>query len=147
MRQKSGPLFRQNHSAMNCLSHVSSYYSAILSKTTRFIAKSSLYGCSTLSWKSNFENANVKTNNLVFILTRFHVQSYSSRRGSGAKSQSQKLDSKLVMEEEKDAFFVVRKGDVVGVYKTFSDCQAQVGSSVIIFLPDPFAVVNSFAFV
>ncbi|EEF27855.1 nuclease, putative [Ricinus communis] len=34
------------------------------------------------------------------------------------------------MEQEKDAFFVVRKGDVVGVYKSFTDCQAQVGSSV-----------------
>ncbi|RVX10644.1 hypothetical protein CK203_017029 [Vitis vinifera] len=63
------------------------------------------------------------------MLTRFRVQSYSSR-GRGAKLQSQKLESKPVMEEEKDAFFVVRKGDVVGVYKTFSDCQAQVGSSI-----------------
>lgn len=34
------------------------------------------------------------------------------------------------MEEEKNAFYVVRKGDVVGVYKSLSDCQAQVGSSV-----------------
>ncbi|PIA62197.1 hypothetical protein AQUCO_00200294v1 [Aquilegia coerulea] len=34
------------------------------------------------------------------------------------------------MEEEKNAFYVVRKGDVVGVYKNLSDCQAQVGSSV-----------------
>eukprot|EP00261_Vitis_vinifera_P034785 XP_019076028.1 PREDICTED: uncharacterized protein LOC100255243 isoform X3 [Vitis vinifera] len=125
---KSGPL-GQNYSVMNCLPHVSSYYSAILSKTSRFIAKSSLYGCSTSSWKINFENANVKTNNLELMLTRFRVQSYSSR-GRGAKSQSQKLESKPVMEEEKDAFFVVRKGDVVGVYKTFSDCQAQVGSSI-----------------
>ncbi|KAK3413265.1 hypothetical protein EUGRSUZ_I01834 [Eucalyptus grandis] len=33
------------------------------------------------------------------------------------------------MEEEKNAFYVVRKGDVVGVYKSLSDCQAQVGSS------------------
>ncbi|KAL6351290.1 hypothetical protein AAG906_035082 [Vitis piasezkii] len=126
--RKSGPL-GQNYSVMNCLPHVSSYYSAILSKTSRFIAKSSLYGCSTSSWKINFENANVKTNNLELMLTRFRVQSYSSR-GRGAKSQSQKLESKPVMEEEKDAFFVVRKGDVVGVYKTFSDCQAQVGSSI-----------------
>ncbi|XP_043724778.1 uncharacterized protein LOC122671555 isoform X2 [Telopea speciosissima] len=31
---------------------------------------------------------------------------------------------------EKDAFYVVRKGDIVGVYKSISDCQAQVGSSV-----------------
>lgn len=35
------------------------------------------------------------------------------------------------MDHENDAFFVVRKGDVVGVYKNFADCQAQVGSSVI----------------
>ncbi|XP_076943469.1 uncharacterized protein LOC143613715 [Bidens hawaiensis] len=32
--------------------------------------------------------------------------------------------------EDKNAFFVVRKGDLVGVYKNLSDCQAQVGSSV-----------------
>nr|XP_043606209.1 uncharacterized protein LOC122578332 isoform X2 [Erigeron canadensis] len=35
-----------------------------------------------------------------------------------------------MMGEEKNAFFVVRKGDLVGVYKNLSDCQAQVGSSV-----------------
>ncbi|KAL5542947.1 hypothetical protein UlMin_010657, partial [Ulmus minor] len=34
-------------------------------------------------------------------------------------------------EKEKDAFYVVRKGDLVGVYKTLSDCQAQVGSSIL----------------
>lgn len=33
-------------------------------------------------------------------------------------------------EKEKDAFFVVRKGDVIGIYKDLNDCQAQVGSSV-----------------
>ncbi|KAK9271816.1 hypothetical protein L1049_002181 [Liquidambar formosana] len=32
--------------------------------------------------------------------------------------------------EEKDAFYVVRKGDIIGVYKSLSDCQAQAGSSV-----------------
>ncbi|KDP21304.1 hypothetical protein JCGZ_21775 [Jatropha curcas] len=36
----------------------------------------------------------------------------------------------MEQEKEKDAFFVVRKGDIVGVYKTFNDCQAQIGSSV-----------------
>ncbi|XP_023644864.1 uncharacterized protein LOC17898345 isoform X3 [Capsella rubella] len=35
-----------------------------------------------------------------------------------------------VADKEKDAFFVVRKGDVIGIYKDLSDCQAQVGSSV-----------------
>jgi len=33
-------------------------------------------------------------------------------------------------DKEKDAFFVVRKGDIVGIYKDLIDCQAQVGSSV-----------------
>ena len=37
------------------------------------------------------------------------------------------------MGDEKDAFYVVRKGDVIGVYKSFADCQAQAGFSVIIF--------------
>ena len=37
------------------------------------------------------------------------------------------------MEDEKDAFYVVRKGDVVGIYKTLSDCQLQAGFSVILF--------------
>lgn len=36
------------------------------------------------------------------------------------------------MEEEKDAFYVVRKGDIVGIYKNLRDCQTQAGSSVII---------------
>ncbi|KAF3952207.1 hypothetical protein CMV_022217 [Castanea mollissima] len=34
------------------------------------------------------------------------------------------------MAEEKDAFYVVRKGDIVGIYNSLSDCQAQSGSSV-----------------
>ncbi|KAJ9683489.1 hypothetical protein PVL29_019178 [Vitis rotundifolia] len=36
----------------------------------------------------------------------------------------------IIMEEEKDAFYVVRKGDIVGLYKSFSECQAQAGFSV-----------------
>lgn len=32
------------------------------------------------------------------------------------------------MGDEKDAFYVVRKGDTVGIYRNFTDCQAQVGS-------------------
>lgn len=34
------------------------------------------------------------------------------------------------MEDERDAFYVVRKGDIIGIYKSFSDCQAQAGFSV-----------------
>uniref|UniRef100_A0A5B7B4I0 RNase H type-1 domain-containing protein n=1 Tax=Davidia involucrata TaxID=16924 RepID=A0A5B7B4I0_DAVIN len=114
---------------MNCL--FQAYSVAILSRTSRFVARSSFCGFSTASWKRNFDNASIRTTNLEFVLTRFRVQCYSTRRGSsGSKSHSRKLDPKPVMEEEKDAFFVVRKGDVVGVYKSLSDCQAQVGSSI-----------------
>ncbi|KAJ0099285.1 hypothetical protein Patl1_22021 [Pistacia atlantica] len=34
------------------------------------------------------------------------------------------------MGDEKDAFYVVRKGDIVGIYKSLSDCQLQAGLSV-----------------
>ncbi|KAK7316411.1 hypothetical protein VNO77_35429 [Canavalia gladiata] len=36
----------------------------------------------------------------------------------------------VAMAEEKDAFFVVRKGDVVGIYKSFSDIEPLLASSV-----------------
>lgn len=35
--------------------------------------------------------------------------------------------------EESNAFYVVRKGNTVAVYKNFNDCQAQVSSSVCVF--------------
>ncbi|KAJ0966575.1 hypothetical protein J5N97_023492 [Dioscorea zingiberensis] len=34
------------------------------------------------------------------------------------------------MDEEAGAFYVVRKGDIFGVYRSLSDCQAQASSSV-----------------
>ncbi|PON75990.1 Ribonuclease H [Trema orientale] len=34
------------------------------------------------------------------------------------------------MEEESNAFYLLRKGDIIGIYKSLSDCQAQVGSSM-----------------
>ena len=40
-------------------------------------------------------------------------------------------NSFAVMEEGSD-YYVVRKGDVVAVYKTLSDCQAQICSSVCV---------------
>ncbi|KAJ6822647.1 uncharacterized protein M6B38_386485 [Iris pallida] len=37
---------------------------------------------------------------------------------------------KPIMEDASNAFNVVRKGDIVGIYKSLSDCQAQVSSLV-----------------
>ncbi|KAE8023409.1 hypothetical protein FH972_009103 [Carpinus fangiana] len=115
---------------MNCLWQVSSYTAAIVRRTSHFVARSSLYGCANSSWKINFEYTGLKAIYLEPVLARFHVRCYSSRKGSKSKSPLRKLDSDPVMEQEKDAFFVVRKGDIVGVYKSLNDCQAQVGSSV-----------------
>lgn len=39
------------------------------------------------------------------------------------------------MGDEKDAFYVVRKGDVIGVYKNLSDLQALLRTSVCFPLP------------
>lgn len=42
-----------------------------------------------------------------------------------------------------EPFYVVRKGDVIGIYKTLSECQAQVSNSVCAF---EFRDFPSFAF-
>ncbi|XVE83912.1 hypothetical protein DITRI_Ditri16bG0126200 [Diplodiscus trichospermus] len=117
---------------MNCLSHVRDYGSTIFRKAGNFIATAALGQCHVPLWKRNFDYASVKTGDLEFLLTRIRAQCYSSRKSAIRKkaSKSKKVDPEPVMENEKDAFFVLRKGDVVGVYKSFADCQAQVGSSI-----------------
>lgn len=91
-----------------------------------------------------------------FLLTRFRAtccRCYSTRKASSrvGKSKTKKSsDSKVekMLDDEKNAFFVVRKGDLVGVYKNLSDCQAQVGSSVyscITSFPQFFELINLFA--
>ncbi|MBA0660366.1 hypothetical protein Goklo_012389 [Gossypium klotzschianum] len=119
---------------MNCLPHMHAYGSALFRKTGNFIS-TSLNQCHVPLWKRNFEHASVKTVDLEFLLTRFRAQCYSSRKSSSSTKKSsgtKKVDPEQpqVMENEKDAFFVVRKGDVVGVFKSFADCQTQVGSSI-----------------
>ncbi|KAG8492992.1 hypothetical protein CXB51_010292 [Gossypium anomalum] len=119
---------------MNCLPHVHTYGSALFRKAGNFIS-TSLNQCHVPLWKRNFEHVSVKTVDLEFLLTRFRSQCYSSRKSSSSTkktSRTKKVDPEQskVMKNEKDAFFVVRKGDVVGVFKSFADCQTQVGSSI-----------------
>ncbi|GAB4839849.1 hypothetical protein Ancab_039632 [Ancistrocladus abbreviatus] len=111
---------------MSCLFQLSSHSTSILSKATRFVATNSLYGCSTLSWKRSIDYPCIRAIKLQSVFSRIRVQCYSLKRSRW----SQKSDPQLKMEGEKGAFFVVRKGDLVGVYKTLSECQAQVGTSV-----------------
>ncbi|PQQ03853.1 uncharacterized protein Pyn_36901 [Prunus yedoensis var. nudiflora] len=109
-------------------------YSAIFRTTGRSAGTSAL--CGPSSWKRRFDLCtNSKLINLESVLTRFHIQLYSSRsKGSSSKTTSprsrKKSNPEPAMEPDKDSFYVVRKGDVVGVYKSFSDCQAQLGSSI-----------------
>lgn len=120
---------------MNCVSQVSSYAAAIFRATGRAVGTSSL--CGPSSWKRRLDlYAGIKPISIESALTTFRIQPYSSARSSGgskttpSRSRRRKADSEPVMEPEKEGFYVVRKGDVVGVYRSFSDCQAQLGSSV-----------------
>ncbi|KAG5520979.1 hypothetical protein RHGRI_033513 [Rhododendron griersonianum] len=125
--EKSGE-FGENCIVMNCLFRACS--AAILSRTGDFVGRSSCCGFSVPIWKTRLNYVGIKTVNLELLLTRLRAQCYSTGKGGGSKSRLKKLDPIPVMEQEKDAFFVVRKGDIVGVYKSLSDCQAQVGSSI-----------------
>ncbi|XVF44077.1 hypothetical protein PTKIN_Ptkin02bG0091400 [Pterospermum kingtungense] len=117
---------------MNCLSHVRAYGSAVFRKAGNFVATTTLIQFHVPLWKRTFGLAGVKTVDLEFLFARFRAHCYSSGKTSNTKkaSRTKKVDPEPVMENEKDAFFVVRKGDVVGVYKSFAECQAQVGLSI-----------------
>ncbi|KAL6646398.1 hypothetical protein ACP70R_018006 [Stipagrostis hirtigluma subsp. patula] len=53
----------------------------------------------------------------------FSSSSSSPRRRRSAASAKPAMDAE-------EPFYVVRKGDVIGIYRTLTDCQAQVSSSV-----------------
>ncbi|KAK4376812.1 hypothetical protein RND71_003108 [Anisodus tanguticus] len=111
---------------MNSLFHACS--TAILT-TSRLVVKSSICGFPSLSWKTSFGHARIRKVDFNSLLNRVFVRRYSSKKHSDS-SQLQNSDSTPAMKEERDGFFVVRKGDLVGVYRNLSDCQTQVGSSI-----------------
>lgn len=123
---------------MNCLSNAPSYAASIFRRAGQIFARNSSYGCSVPAWsgKGNraFSSAAIKAVNSGSLLPRYGVQCYSSKSKKSRKITSSELQSTapkaVAAHREKDEFFVVRKGDVVGVYRSFRDCQAQVGSSV-----------------
>lgn len=95
-----------------------------------FAASTSINGCFNSYCTSTFNNLALKAPALDSLCSRFRLRCYSSRKLRKGTSPSPKLDSEPPMDSEMGDFFVVRKGDVVGVYKSFSDCQAQIGSSI-----------------
>ncbi|XP_048329552.1 uncharacterized protein LOC107419636 isoform X2 [Ziziphus jujuba] len=120
---------------MSCLWQFPSYVAAIFRTSSRF-TQTSLNICSAGPWKTKFDcNPHITHLSLHSTLTTFHARLYSSGKGSknggrGSSRLHHKLKPEPAMELEKNAFYVVRKGDVVGVYTSLSDCQAQVGSSI-----------------
>lgn len=102
------------------------YFSALVPRASRVVVRSAISGFSSPSWKRSFQYVGIRAANLEYLLTRNRCQCYSSK----SSSKKKKSEKKSVMKDDKEAFFVVRKGDIVGVYKSLSDCQAQVGSSV-----------------
>lgn len=115
---------------MNCLSHARSYIALGLLKRSSYV--------SSIPWNECFfympSKSCLKPVAVSSVFGICSVHSYSSR----SKAVKSKMLSSTVVsavDKEKDAFFVVRKGDVIGIYKDLSDCQAQVGSSVIMFWP------------
>ncbi|KAJ8759036.1 hypothetical protein K2173_003274 [Erythroxylum novogranatense] len=117
---------------MNALSRAFSYATTLLGREAHFpYSRSFCTKVLTFSCKRSFEQYGLKAANLQILLTRFHAQCCSSRRVSGKSSRKKKpIPEPVVGEKRKDDFFVIRKGDVVGVYKRLDDCQTQAGSSV-----------------
>ncbi|KAK7260923.1 hypothetical protein RIF29_27224 [Crotalaria pallida] len=129
---------------MNCLTRLSSY----LSRTSHFVASAAINrSFSNLSFPRNLHHHHHSP--LIIINSCFRsefeltarllgVRCYSAKKGGKSAQKKKKAEEKdgeaALMdpgqELEKDAFFVVRKGDVVGIYKSLTDCQPQVGSSV-----------------
>ncbi|CAK8561523.1 unnamed protein product [Lathyrus sativus] len=106
------------------LSQLSSFTATILGRTTRFVSKNRTP--SNFSFPIKLLHSCVRSE---FTLTGSRCYSTRKSRKSGS-SQLQKVEAETTMDQEKDAFYVVRKGDVVGIYSSLSDSQAQVGSSV-----------------
>ncbi|KAF8086758.1 hypothetical protein N665_0613s0026 [Sinapis alba] len=105
---------------MNCLSHARSYISLGLLKRSSYVT-------SKIPWNQCFYMPSKPPASVVSPLGLSRAHCYSSRSKAG---KSKMLTAVPVADKEKDAFFVVRKGDVIGIYKDLNDCQAQVGSSV-----------------
>lgn len=93
--------------------------------------RSSLYGRPKDAWKRDMPRAYIGVIRLDWFLLGFGIRCFSTPESP--ISGMSKGNPKPLMEEESDAFYVVRKGDIIGVYKSLSDCQAQVSSSVVPF--------------
>ncbi|XP_064981785.1 uncharacterized protein LOC135585891 isoform X7 [Musa acuminata AAA Group] len=110
---------------MNCIPYI--FFAALFPQNSHCMMWSSLSGFSSTSWRG-FSRGSSKVCKLDFVLTGFHFHCFSTHRSRTRPLPME--DSQPSMVEESNAFYVVRKGDIVGIYKSLSDCQAQVSVSV-----------------
>lgn len=112
---------------VSCLSYISS--TAIFSRNSHVTMRSSFYGFSRTVWRRGISaHVGFSALRLDSALSGFCIQCFSTRRARG--SRLPKAKPQPPMEDDTNAFYIVRKGDIVGIYKSLSDCQAQVSSSV-----------------
>ncbi|CAI9108788.1 OLC1v1008471C1 [Oldenlandia corymbosa var. corymbosa] len=112
---------------MNAL--LRAYFSALLPRASSIVVRGVYCGHSAApSWKTNFQYVDNSATNSKFRFTGICCQCSSTKNSN--KKKPSKAKPTPVMKDDKEAFFVVRKGDIVGVYKSLSDCQAQVGNSI-----------------
>ncbi|VFQ95195.1 unnamed protein product [Cuscuta campestris] len=107
---------------------------AISSNTTNVLRTSTFCKFSAYRWNASVNHVGAGSVNFNWFLNSSCIRLYSSKGPRRKNSRSQKSGPTLAttpkMNEEGDSFFVVRKGDLIGIYKNLSDCQTQVGSSI-----------------
>lgn len=81
---------------------------------------SCLRGFTRSVWRTRYPLLSPRSPALLPI----HFFSSSSRRSTKRSA------TKVPVDSVREPFYVVRKGGVIAIYKTLSDCQAQVGNSV-----------------
>ncbi|KAK4790806.1 hypothetical protein SAY86_031219 [Trapa natans] len=123
---------------MSCLSNAPSYAASILRRSIQIFARNLAYGSSVSAWSVNgntaFPNASLRVANSNSLFPSYRIQCYSSKPKKSKEITPPVPQTPAPVADaahrEKDALFVVRKGDAVGVYRCFKECQAQVGSSI-----------------
>lgn len=111
---------------MTCIIYRSS--AAIFPRKSHMSMMSSLYGLHKAVWEKGIQHTCTRAVRIDNFLIGFGIRCFSTRESE--TSRASKYDPKLPVLEESDAFYVVRKGDIIGIYKSLSDCQAQISSSV-----------------
>lgn len=89
--------------------------------------RSSLHGISFAALGRSACCSGVRLSSSDLLFAKLHRWCYSTRRKSAPRVPKMEHQASG---EKKDAFYVVRKGDLVGVYKSFKECQEQLSSFV-----------------